>query len=87
MTERIGGSDVGNTETIARKEGNYYRLYGFKWFTSAATSEISFTLARIEDDQGNTVERSKGLSLFYLETHDKAGNLNNLFNLYCETFL
>ena len=78
MTERIGGSDVGNTETIAKKLGDYYRLYGFKWFTSAATSEIAFTLARIEDDDGKTIERSRGLSLFYLETHDEQGNLNNI---------
>ncbi len=78
MTERIGGSDVGNTETTARKEGDYYRLYGFKWFTSAATSDIAFTLARIEDENGKTIERSRGLSLFYLETHDEQGNLNNI---------
>ena len=78
MTERIGGSDVGNTETIARKEEDYYRLYGFKWFTSAATSEIAFTLARIEDENGNTTPRSRGLSLFYLETHDEQGNYNNI---------
>lgn len=78
MTERIGGSDVGNTETIARKDGDFYRLYGFKWFTSAATSEIAFTLARIEDKNGKTVERGRGLSLFYLETHDGQGKLNNI---------
>lgn len=78
MTERIGGSDVGYTETIAKKEGDHYRLYGFKWFTSAATSEIAFTLARIEDENGKTIERSRGLSLFYLETHDKDGKLNNI---------
>lgn len=78
MTERIGGSDVGNTETIARKEGDHYKLYGYKWFTSAATSEIAFTLARIEDENGQTLKRSKGLSLFYLETHDNDGNLNNI---------
>ena len=78
MTERIGGSDVGNTETIARKEGDHYRLYGYKWFTSAATSEIAFTLARVEDENGQTLKRSKGLSLFYLETHNKDGKLNNI---------
>ena len=78
MTERIGGSDVGNTETIARKEEDHYRLYGFKWFTSAATSEIAFTLARIEDDKGKTTPRSKGLSLFYLETHNQDGSYNNI---------
>ena len=78
MTERIGGSDVGNTETIARKEGDHYKLTGYKWFTSAATSEIAFTLARIEDEKGQTLKRSKGLSLFYLETHNGDGSLNNM---------
>jgi alkylation response protein AidB-like acyl-CoA dehydrogenase len=78
MTERIGGSDVGLTETVAKKDGDSYKLYGFKWFTSAATSEIAFTLARIEDELGNVTERSKGLSLFYLETHNEDGSYNNI---------
>ncbi len=76
MTERTGGSDVGRTETIARREGETYRLYGTKWFTSATTSQMAFTLARIEDAAGETVAGSRGLSLFYLETKDAAGQLN-----------
>jgi len=31
MTERAGGSDVGRTETVARREGGTHRLYGTKW--------------------------------------------------------
>src|SRR5678816_3586557 len=46
MTELTGGSDVGLSETIARKEpGGEFRLYGRKWFTSAVTSQIALTLA------------------------------------------
>ncbi len=49
MTERTGGSDVGATTTIARHDsGDQYRLYGAKWFTSATTSQVAMTLARIE---------------------------------------
>src|SRR5687768_14554237 len=35
MTEAAGGSDVGLTETVARRENGTWRLYGHKWFTSA----------------------------------------------------
>ena len=38
MTERTGGSDVSQTETVARRDGDgQWRLYGTKWFTSATT--------------------------------------------------
>lgn len=78
MTERTGGSDVGRTETIARRDGDGYRLYGTKWFTSATTSQMAFTLARIEDAQGETTTGSRGLSLFYVETHNADGELNEI---------
>jgi len=79
MTERTGGSDVGRTETIAQHErGPWFRLHGTKWFTSATTSQMTMTLARIEDAGGNTVTGSRGLSLFYLETRDSSGALNNI---------
>lgn len=78
MTERTGGSDVSNTETIARKIDGEWRLFGTKWFTSAITSEMSMALARIEDESGNTVKGSRGLSLFYIEIKNKDGSLNNI---------
>ncbi|AUN98922.1 acyl-CoA dehydrogenase [Bacteriovorax stolpii] len=78
MTERTGGSDVSNTETIARKIDGEWRLFGTKWFTSAITSEMSMALARIEDEQGNTVKGSRGLSLFYIEIKKRDGTLNNI---------
>ena len=46
MTERIGGSDVGQTETVARRDGDTWRLYGTKWFTSATTADMALTLRK-----------------------------------------
>jgi acyl-CoA dehydrogenase len=74
MTERTGGSDVSKTETVARREGDVWKLYGVKWFTSAATGEMTLTLARPE---GNP-EGSRGLALFYLETKDAEGRYNGI---------
>lgn len=78
MTERTGGSDVSGTSTIARADGAGYRLTGAKWFTSSTTSQMAMTLARIEDAAGRTQDGSRGLSLFYLETRDAAGQLNGI---------
>ncbi|WP_437314060.1 acyl-CoA dehydrogenase family protein [Sorangium sp. So ce385] len=70
MTERTGGSDVGRSETAARPgPDGAYRLYGTKWFASAATSEMALALARPE---GNP-EGSRGLALFYVELAGEEG--------------
>ena len=74
MTERTGGSDVGLTETVAREAGGVYRLYGTKWFTSAATSEMALTLARPEGNGPG----GRGLALFYVETRGADGRLNGI---------
>ena len=74
MTEAAGGSDVGLSETVARQENGRWRLYGRKWFTSAATSQMALTLAR---PAGNPAG-GKGLALFYLETRDEQGRLNRI---------
>jgi alkylation response protein AidB-like acyl-CoA dehydrogenase len=71
MTERTGGSDVSGTSTVARREGDAFRLHGTKWFTSATTSQMAMTLARIEGAPAG----SRGLSLFYLELRDEDGSL------------
>ncbi|HET7238681.1 MAG TPA: acyl-CoA dehydrogenase family protein, partial [Terrimicrobiaceae bacterium] len=70
MTERSGGSDVSGTETIARQDGSVFRLSGEKWFTSATTSEIALTLAKIEG--------SRQLSLFLVRLRDEQGRMNNI---------
>jgi alkylation response protein AidB-like acyl-CoA dehydrogenase len=74
MTETSGGSDVGTSRTVARLEDGTWRLYGRKWFTSAATSEMALTLARPE---GNGPGGS-GLALFYLETTGPDGGPNGI---------
>ncbi len=79
MTETVGGSDVGQSETTARQdEDGTWRLTGRKWFTSAATSEIALTLARPEGPGTQTEDGSRGLALFYLEPRDDEGRLQNI---------
>ena len=75
MTELTGGSDVGLSETVAKRESeSHYRLYGRKWFTSAIASQIALTLARPDGNPPG----GRGLALFYLETRDERGLLNNI---------
>lgn len=74
MTEATGGSDVGLSLTRAELRDGTWRLYGKKWFTSAATSQMALTLARPE---GNGPGGS-GLALFYVETRDQQGKLNGI---------
>lgn len=75
MTERTGGSDVSRSMTFASPEGNDYLLRGHKWFTSAITASMAFTLA-------STEQPAKGkrapLSLFYLPIRNEDGSLNGI---------
>jgi len=75
MTERTGGSDVGLSETEARRdaEGNV-RLYGTKWFTSATTSQMALTLGRPEGNPPG----GRGLALFYVEVYGPDGRMNGI---------
>ncbi|MFL6333893.1 MAG: acyl-CoA dehydrogenase family protein [Pyrinomonadaceae bacterium] len=75
MTELSGGSDVGASETIARRdEEGLWRLYGRKWFTSAAASQAALTLARPEGNPAG----GRGLALFFIETRDGEGRTRNI---------
>ena len=62
MTERGGGSDVGAIETIARQDGEHWRLFGEKWFCSNADADLALVLARPEGASDGT----RGLGLFLL---------------------
>jgi acyl-CoA dehydrogenase len=67
MTETTGGSDVGNTETVARQDPDgQWRLHGRKWFSSAVVGEAALALARPEGVGTGTA----ALALFYVETMD-----------------
>jgi len=77
MTERSGGSDVAGTETVARADGEVYRLAGVKWFSSATSAEIALALARIDGDPpGN-----RGLSLFLVELGGQVGRQIRILRL------
>ena len=67
MTETIGGSDVGSTETIAKQDADgQWRLHGRKWFSSAVVGEAALALARPD----GAADGPGALALFYVETMD-----------------
>ncbi|HUL57861.1 MAG TPA: acyl-CoA dehydrogenase family protein [Anaeromyxobacteraceae bacterium] len=75
MTERTGGSDVGLSETVARRDaGGTWRLWGTKWFSSATSAEMALALARPEGNGPG----GKGLALFYLEVRGEDGSPNGV---------
>ena len=72
MTEKTGGSDVGNIELTARCEDGNWRLYGEKWFCSCADGDVALLLARPE----GAAEGTRGLGLFALPRHLDDGTRN-----------
>ncbi|KAF2070548.1 hypothetical protein CYY_008138 [Polysphondylium violaceum] len=90
MTEKAGGSDVANSETIAKEitggqcQDNgagipTHFVSGYKYFTSATSSQGAMILARDTDAQGKSTNGSRGLSVFYVQLRDKnTGELNNI---------
>ena len=63
-TELHGGSDVGATTTVARREGDHVRLTGLKWFVSNTNGGLALATARPE----GAPEGSKGLGLYLVPT-------------------
>lgn len=62
VTERVGGSDVGAIETVAKSDGNgNYQLYGKKWYCSTP-EEFYAVAAKVEGAEAGT----KGVSLFFV---------------------
>lgn len=83
MTEKQGGSDLRQTQTVARKVGtDRYRLTGHKWFFSVPASDLFLTLARTDAGvscflaQGWRDDGSRnGIKIQRLK--DKCGNRSN----------
>jgi len=75
MTERTGGSDVSRSMTLASPDGEDYLLRGHKWFTSAITANMAFTLASTEQPAEG---KRAPLSLFYLPIRNDDGSLNGI---------
>ena len=72
MTEKTGGSDVGNIELEARWEDGQWRLYGEKWFCSCADGDVALLLARPQGAAAGTA----GLGLFALPRRLDDGTRN-----------
>jgi alkylation response protein AidB-like acyl-CoA dehydrogenase len=75
MTERTGGSDVSRSMTFAYPDGEHYELKGHKWFTSAITAAMAFTLASTEQPQEG---KRASLSVFHLPIRNTDGKLNGI---------
>ena len=73
MTEKTGGSDVGNIELEARQENGVWRLYGEKWFCSCADGDVALLLARPQGAKAG----SRGLALFALPRRLDDGSRNS----------
>lgn len=73
MTEKAGGSDVGNSELLAQPDGDVWRLHGEKWFCSCADADVALLLARPEGAPAG----SRGLGLFLMPRHLPDGSRNS----------
>lgn len=73
MTEIRGGSDLGaNVETVARPDGDRWRVTGDKYFASNAGAEVAVVAARPE----GAPQTVRGLALFLLPRYREDGALN-----------
>lgn len=73
MTEKEGGSDVGKLTTVAKREGDHWRLYGEKWFCSNADAKVAMLLARPEGAPDGT----RGVGLFLMPRFLDDGSQNH----------
>ena len=53
------------TETVAKLQSDgSYKLYGYKWFSSATDADMTLTLARVLDEHNNIVPVSDHIILY-----------------------
>ena len=82
MTEKQGGSDLRQTQSVAERDGDGWRLVGHKWFFSVPHSDLFITLARTESGvscflvPGWLPDGSRN-HLMIQRLKDKAGNKSN----------
>lgn len=72
LTERSGGSDLAALETTAGRDGDGWRLNGFKWFASNAGGSAFVVLAKPE----GAADGTRGIAPFLVlrERRDGTGN-------------
>ncbi|HKV22774.1 MAG TPA: acyl-CoA dehydrogenase family protein [Mycobacterium sp.] len=74
LTERTGGSDLGALETTATRNGDAWRLNGFKWFASNCNGEAFVVLAKPE----GAPDSSKGVANFLVLRTRRDGSRNGV---------
>lgn len=72
MTEKQGGSDVGQNTLVAKQVGDHWELSGDKWFCSNTSADVALVLARPEGAQQGT----KGLAMFLVPKRLENGEHN-----------
>lgn len=75
LTERTGGSDLGQLETTATPNGDHYLLNGIKWFASNANGRIFVVLAKPE----GATDDVKGVANFLVLRTKRDGSPNGVF--------
>jgi alkylation response protein AidB-like acyl-CoA dehydrogenase len=74
LTERSGGSDLGALESTASREGDAWRLNGFKWFASNANGSAFVVLAKPE----GAVDGVRGIAPFLVLRERRDGSRNGV---------
>lgn len=74
LTERTGGSDLAELETTATRDGDAWRLSGFKWFASNANGEAWVVLAKPEGAPDN----ARGIATFLVLAERRDGSRNGI---------
>jgi alkylation response protein AidB-like acyl-CoA dehydrogenase len=72
FTERTGGSDLGELETTATRDGDAWKLNGFKWFCSNVNGEAFVVLAKPEGGRDDV----KGVTAFLVLKTRRDGTRN-----------
>jgi alkylation response protein AidB-like acyl-CoA dehydrogenase len=74
LTERSGGSDLGALESTASRDGDAWRLNGFKWFASNANGSAFVVLAKPE----GAVDGVRGIAPFLVLRERRDGTRNGV---------
>jgi alkylation response protein AidB-like acyl-CoA dehydrogenase len=74
LTERTGGSDLGALETTATRDGDTWRLNGFKWFASNCNGQAFVVLAKPEGAPDST----RGVATFLVLRTRRDGSRNGV---------
>ncbi|MFI0448999.1 acyl-CoA dehydrogenase family protein [Actinomadura sp. 6N118] len=74
LTERSGGSDLGALESTATRDGDAWRLNGFKWFASNANGSAFVVLAKPEGAEDGV----RGVAPFLILRERRDGSRNGI---------